>query len=161
MDEIYRNYVLVRIRSKSKPVSSGCIEWQGVKNNKGYGLISITLERMSGKRTIMLAHRAYFMAYHSVLLTRYTFICHTCDNPSCVNIEHLFLGTPGDNNRDCINKGRRARNYKYHHRIRRHAAELVERIRSDNSGDRLVDMATKYGVSVSYISKIRNNKLKR
>ncbi len=34
-------------------------------------------------------------------------ICHKCDNPACININHLFIGTKGDNNRDCENKGRR------------------------------------------------------
>lgn len=34
------------------------------------------------------------------------YLCHRCDNPSCINLDHGFLGTPADNARDCANKGR-------------------------------------------------------
>ena len=34
-------------------------------------------------------------------------ICHTCDNPGCVNLRHLFIGTQRDNMQDCIRKGRK------------------------------------------------------
>ena len=34
------------------------------------------------------------------------YLCHRCDNPACVNLDHGFLGTPGDNARDCAKKGR-------------------------------------------------------
>jgi len=80
---------------------SGCIEWQGSKDKDGYGTFR------SGKRD----HKAHRFAYEKAfgIIPKGMLVCHTCDNPSCCNPEHLFLGTPRDNSNDCVNKGRQAK----------------------------------------------------
>jgi hypothetical protein len=81
----------------------GCWEWTGVVNHRGYGLIGF---HKIG-RTVAV-HR---MAAHIWLgmedLRAKVYVCHKCDNPRCFNPEHLFIGTPSDNVRDAIAKGRR------------------------------------------------------
>lgn len=76
---------------------SSCWPWLGAKD-KGYGKLGF-----NGKNTS--AHRvAYELTYGSILDN--LFACHKCDNPSCCNPDHLFLGTNGDNIRDMVSKGR-------------------------------------------------------
>lgn len=74
-----------------------CWLWQGTKA-KGYGRLNI-----DGKR--VYAHRFSYSVSKGILEPSQV-IMHTCDNPSCVNPDHLVQGTQKDNVLDMINKGR-------------------------------------------------------
>ncbi len=78
----------------------GCWEWLGCKWRTGYGYI-----RKAGKH--IAAHRYMYTLYNGPI-PKGLCILHMCDNPSCVNPEHLFLGTQQDNMRDMVAKGRNA-----------------------------------------------------
>lgn len=77
-----------------------CLEWVRASSSAGYGQI-----RAGGK--IVILHRLAYEVSNGVSgLPPGLFVCHKCDNPRCCNPQHLFLGTPVDNARDMMNKGR-------------------------------------------------------
>jgi hypothetical protein len=76
----------------------GCIEWTLGRSSTGYGVC-----RRNG-RTVG-AHRAAWEEVHGPI-PEGLWVLHRCDNPPCVNVDHLFLGTRLDNVRDMDAKGR-------------------------------------------------------
>ena len=89
-----RSFQSVFDRSEVMP-ESGCIIWAGYKNEKGYGVFSKKY-----------AHRFSYEHHYKVTIPAGILVCHHCDTPSCVNPQHLFLGTQKDNIADMIKKGR-------------------------------------------------------
>jgi len=76
-----------------------CWPWVGSVVERGYGVLFI-----QGEDSV-LAHR-YSWTIHNGLIPDGLFVCHHCDNPPCVNPQHLFLGTNLDNIQDMVRKGR-------------------------------------------------------
>lgn len=79
-----------------------CWIWHGSTISKGYGQLET---RRDGRRYVALAHRISF-EMHVGAIPDGLFVCHTCDNPPCVNPKHLFLGSNKDNIHDAMTKGR-------------------------------------------------------
>jgi hypothetical protein len=146
----FKDKDITKFNMSSVTVFDGCHEWIRGKDKSGYGMFYA-----NGKT--YKAHRvAYFMnkGDPSELC-----VCHSCDNPSCVNPSHLFLGTVQDNNQDRHNKGR-SKNKPTPgeaHNMAKLSNEDVLYIRS--SLDCLQkDLASRYKVSVPTISNIQNGK---
>lgn len=78
-----------------------CIEWEGCRKNYGYGWRTI-----NGRNAY--AHRAAYCEAHGLSLDdiKGKVVRHRCDNPACVNPDHLELGTQGDNLTDMAKRGR-------------------------------------------------------
>ncbi len=81
-----------------KKSENGCWEWQKYKTKHGYGVIKRKPKNILSHR---LSYEIFLGKFDNSL-----FVCHKCDNPSCINPDHLFLGTHIDNCNDCINKKR-------------------------------------------------------
>lgn len=89
---------IAKFRARHTAHPSGCWNWIAGRNERGYGRFRV------GDRTLA-AHRVAFAISRGADPGE-LFVCHSCDNPSCVNPDHLWLGTNADNLRDCVNKGR-------------------------------------------------------
>lgn len=89
--------VAKRLAKKSKRVGA-CIEWQGHRNKNGYGSICIN------RRTVS-THRAAYEDTHGPIPDELV-VRHKCDNPPCIRVDHLELGTHADNSRDKVVRGR-------------------------------------------------------
>lgn len=83
-----------------------CVEYEGALGPLGYG---IAHRYVDGVRRTLGAHRLAWIETHGEIPEGLC-VCHSCDNPACVNVEHLWLGTHGDNARDRMSKGRNGDN---------------------------------------------------
>jgi hypothetical protein len=78
--------------------SGECWVWTGSKKTLGYGLVCY-------RGQLRTAHRVAYEIFVGPLRDG-LFVCHSCDNPPCVNPAHLWQGTASDNTRDAMSKGR-------------------------------------------------------
>lgn len=125
---------------------TGCWEWTGAKRD-GYGKI-IMGSRKDGSRHTASAHRiSYEYCYGEI--PDGMIICHKCDNPACINPEHLFVGTPLDNARDRDRKGRNVNLCGEENRSAKLTKKIVQEAREERSakGTSYEKLAKKYGVA--------------
>lgn len=122
-------------------VGDGCWAWNGTRNAAGYGVIS------SGKGVKTLAHR--YSYEHHIGPINGLHVLHKCDNPSCVNPQHLFLGTDADNHTDKAKKLRAGKKL-----TPQQVKDIKKVLKTDHP--KLEVIAAQYGVCRKSIQRIKH-----
>lgn len=128
-----------------------CWEWTSSILKNGYGTFYY-----KGKR--IYAHRFAYVLFIKPIPDR-KLICHTCDNPSCVNYKHLFLGTNQDNVNDRNQKGKVSKGEKHPNSklTESQVIEIKKALLKPYKGQ-INDLAKKYNVSIRTIENIKYSK---
>jgi len=145
--------VAVRLCKNSKNGSNGCVNWTGYTVPDGYGSLRIGTGR--SKAPQYRAHRVAASVWLGFDLGSPLCVLHKCDNPCCINPDHLFIGTRADNNNDCITKGRSADTRGENHggsRLTVHEVGAIRRLCVGGVPQKTV--AREYGIDPSQVSNI-------
>lgn len=129
--------------------NTGCWLWNGPEGRGGYGVLYWNPNGEQHRRAHRVAYAAFIGdpgALH---------VCHTCDNPGCVNPAHLWLGTAQDNHRDKVAKGRANSPKGEQSRASKLTASKIRAIRRRLAeGENQTNVAAAFGVSQPTISHI-------
>jgi hypothetical protein len=134
-----------------------CWPWLGALTGDGYGYLGATPASVKGPKIPSLAApRAAWKIATGEDVPRSISVCHTCDNPLCVNPAHLFLGTQVDNNNDRIAKGRNSRMPGQSNPAAKLTPAQVVEIRNRYAAGGVTQwgLADEYGVKQAQISRI-------
>lgn len=99
----YRGYTLEQIFDLKTPdrPDNACWPWNGVLFSNGYGAMGHGGKTLKGHRVSYELHKGP--------IPEGMYVCHSCDNKSCTNPDHLWLGTPADNMNDKVAKSRQSK----------------------------------------------------
>jgi hypothetical protein len=134
-----------RFHQRYEIKENDCWEWQGSLMPNGYGRIAFGVD-------YQYAHRVSWFLFHGYFSKK--LICHKCDNRQCVNPNHLFEGTPKENTKDALKKGRLARG-------ERHGKSFLSKkqvLQIRKSTKTQYQLSEEFGVSQSQICRVKNRK---
>lgn len=142
--------LIERFESKIMPEpNTGCWIWMDFLSYKGYGQFWV-----NGK--FNKAHRFSYELYKSEIPV-HKLVCHSCDNPSCVNPDYLFIGTNQDNMNDRNNKNRQAIGEKIKKKLTIEKVRLIKQSLKNGVSEK--ELSLSFGVSQGNINYIKNNKI--
>jgi len=131
-------------------LDNGCWLFATKGDKDGYPQVTGSVHCQQEKLT-----RAHQVSYHlhKGPIPEDKIVCHTCDNPGCVNPDHLFLGTWNDNVQDMMRKGR-YRHPGLTHKLGKLSKEQKEEIKSLKGIESCMVVGPRYGVSFSHVCSI-------
>jgi HNH endonuclease len=144
-----------RITKNSVPGNANdCWEWKGWLNDHGYAMLGIGGVGKE-RRNIRASRIQYYLHYGKFDET--LCVLHNCDNPNCINPDHLFLGTKKDNTQDMKTKGRESNppihKGEAHHKTKFGKETVMAILASQDSYRKL---SQQYNVSVQTIFRIKH-----
>lgn len=150
------NYLASALRRIDKSTDfngpNGCWVWKCRTNSKGYACFFF-----KGKQAVAV-HRLLYQLVHGVLLPRTVFCLHKCDNPLCINPDHIFLGDDAANTRDKVLKDRHARGERnFHARLTETQVLEIRKLRAEGLNG--IEIGKRFGIAPSHACEIWNRKL--
>jgi hypothetical protein len=140
--------------------TSECWLWTGSRyRSGGYGQFAVEYDE--GRQRHGRAHRVAWILTHGAIPAGME-VLHSCDNPICVNPDHLFLGTQQDNMDDMIAKGRNYQDFvkrgpdNVNSKISTEEIETMKLLR--NEGIPVKEIATRFGIHPQYLYQILEGK---
>lgn len=134
---------------------TGCLEWQGSRNESGYGVVSLLNKSL-------LVHRLMYELFKGPIILETPQVLHDCDNPPCGNPNHLHLGTNSMNIKEAFERGLRKGIYGgvykkngrvgVHHVLSRE--QVVEIRRRYAAGENKIDLSIAFNVTAQTIMSI-------
>jgi len=135
-----------RLSNNLLKMDSGCWEFIGARDSKGYG-------RIWHEGNTIMAHRACWIVTNGPIPVG-IFVLHKCDNPPCCNPDHLRLGTADDNTQDMLAKGR----YKITRNPKLSADQVIEIKAALETGTTRRELSERFAVSLGAIDHIKHNR---
>lgn len=131
-----------------------CWIWKGSRPDGRYG-------RMKDHGVAVSAHRVSYELHHGPIPSEMQ-VLHKCDNPPCVNPNHLFIGTPLDNMQDKTKKGRAyTPKGKDNPSSRLDTEQVLDIRRRVREGEKQSHLGAEYGISQQTVSEIVHYKIWR
>lgn len=149
-DEFHDKFYIVN-RGKE----SDCWEWICNRNKKNYGTLKLF-------RKWYTAHRVMFQIYNPFINIDSLLICHHCDNPPCINPEHLYAGTNYDNVQDMVLRNRNYSGERHHNSslTNQDLCEILNRV-LNNEFKKVSDILDYYDADIKTVYHLINGRFRK